>query len=44
MEGVNQWKVNTTVPEKTLEIKTDNLSGKEIIQKLESAGFKAESM
>jgi copper chaperone len=44
MEGVTQWKVNTTVPEKTLEIKTDNLSGKEIIQKLESAGFKAESI
>jgi hypothetical protein len=23
MEGVTQWKVNTTVPEKTLEIKTE---------------------
>lgn len=43
MEGVTQWKVNTTVPEKTLEIKTNKLSVNEIIQKLEDVGFKAES-
>lgn len=44
MEGIAEWKVDTTVAEKILEIKTDNLSETEIIQKLENAGFKAENI
>lgn len=43
MEGVDEWKIDTTIPEKTLEIKINKLSVNEIIQKLEEAGFKAES-
>ncbi|ABG58769.1 heavy-metal-associated domain-containing protein [Cytophaga hutchinsonii] len=42
LEGINEWKVDTTVPEKILEIKTDILNDNEIIQKLIALGFKAE--
>ena len=42
MKGVNEWKVDTTVPEKILEIKTDDLNKSVLIQKLNDIGFKAE--
>lgn len=42
IEGVDEWKVDTTVPEKILEIKTDNLTSTEIIEKIKDAGFNAE--
>lgn len=41
---MDEWKVDTTVAEKILEIKTDDLGETEIIKKLENAGFKAESI
>ena len=42
MKGIDNWKVDTTVPEKILEIKTNTLNEKEIIKNLNLANFNAE--
>jgi copper chaperone len=44
LEGITEWKVDTTDPEKILEIKTENLEDSEIIKKLDTIGFKAETL
>jgi copper chaperone len=41
-EGIKQWSVDTTNPQKTLTVETDSLSENEVIQLVTEAGFKAE--
>lgn len=40
-EGIQNWKVDTSVKDKVLLVETDVLSGEEIVSTVEEAGFKA---
>jgi copper chaperone len=40
--GIQEWNVDTTNPNKTLTVKTDNLDAEEVKRIVASAGFKAE--
>jgi copper chaperone len=42
LAGVNNWTVDINNSNKILEVKTDTLIESDIIQKLSTAGFKAE--
>ena len=42
LAGENNWTVDINNPEKILEVKTDTLKESDIIQKLNTVGFKAE--
>ena len=42
--GENNWKVDTTNPEKVLTVNTENLSETDVIQAVQKAGYKAESL
>lgn len=43
-KGIQKWKVDTANPAKILTIETENLSGDEVKQIVETAGFKAEAV
>ena len=43
-EGIRSWKVDTDNPDKILTIQTDNLSEREIIEKVNKAGYTAEKI
>ena len=42
--GENNWKVDTTNPNKVLTVTNENLSEAEVINAVEKAGYKAESL
>ncbi len=42
--GENNWKVDTTNPQKILSVTNDNLNSKEVINAVVAAGYKAESI
>jgi copper chaperone CopZ len=42
--GENNWKVDTTNPQKILTVTNDNINMKEIVQAVQAAGYKAESL
>lgn len=42
--GENNWKVDTTNSQKILTVTNDNVNTKEIIQAIQAAGYKAESL
>lgn len=44
MEGITKWEVDTANPQKTLTIETDSLKEDDLIAKLSTVGFKAESV
>lgn len=44
MKGISEWKVDTTVPEKILEVKSDGIDSSDITQALSKAGYKAEPL
>lgn len=43
-KDIRKWKVDTANPAKILTIETENLSGDEVKQIVEQAGFKAEAV
>ena len=43
LEGIDSWQVDTNDSDKVLTVNTDHVSQEAIIQKVEEAGFKAES-
>lgn len=43
-KDIQKWKVDTANPAKILTIETENLSGDEVKQIVEQAGFKAEAV
>lgn len=44
LEGVEEWNVNVSSPEKTLEVKTESAKESDIIEALSKVGFKAEKV
>lgn len=44
VEGVSEWKVDTTDKNKILSVTTDRLSANQVIAAVEKAGFKAEEV
>jgi len=42
--GENNWKVDTASPKKILAVTTENLSEADVIEAVEKAGYKAESL
>lgn len=42
--GENNWKVDTTNPQKILSVTNDNLNSKEVINAVQAAGYKAEAI
>ncbi|MEP7080673.1 MAG: heavy-metal-associated domain-containing protein [Ginsengibacter sp.] len=42
--GENNWKVDTINPQKILTVTNDKVNTKEIIQAVQAAGYKAESL
>jgi len=44
IEEIVSWTVNTSIADKVMEVKSENISSQEIIDKLQKAGFKAEKL
>ena len=44
LEGVSEWQVDTSNPEKILEVRSESLEAEEIQSTVEKAGFKAEKL
>lgn len=42
-KGIENWEVDTSIPEKTLTVKTDGINAQKVIETVEKAGFKAET-
>jgi copper chaperone CopZ len=42
--GENNWKVDTAGPKKVLTVNTESLSETDVIEAVEKAGYKAESL
>ncbi|MFS8082289.1 MAG: heavy-metal-associated domain-containing protein [Ginsengibacter sp.] len=42
--GENNWKVDTTNPQKILSVTNDKLNSKEVISAVQAAGYKAEAI
>ena len=42
--GENNWKVDTTNPQKILSVTNENLNSKEVISAVQAAGYKAEAI
>ena len=42
--GENNWKVDTTNPQKILSVTNENLNSKEVINAVQAAGYKAEAI
>ena len=42
--GENNWKVDTASPKKVLTVNTESLSETDVIEAVEKAGYKAESL
>lgn len=43
-EGICEWNVDTTNPQKVLTVSTDKLSEAEVIKIVQEAGYKAEKL
>lgn len=42
--GENNWKVDTTNPQKILSVTNESLNSKEVINAVQAAGYKAEAI
>ena len=43
-EGINNWKVDTENPDKVLTVEAEGIDADDIIEVVEKAGFKAETI
>ncbi len=43
-EGISQWEVDTTNKDKILTVQSNGITKKAVIQKVQAAGFKIESL
>jgi copper chaperone len=43
-EGINSWKVDTENPQKILTVEADGVDADDVIEVVEKAGFKAETI